>query len=179
MLLNLKKRVVNENRVINEINEILNKSINDYKTIFKKFCIEINFELRDELIYYINKKRLRLCIFKSVKKEIFHMIHDDNHRFNIHQCFTKISKTMFISRLLKKICIYIKHCSACQMNQTKRHKSYNKLMSIFTEFQSFHTIIMNFIVDFFDKYNCLFIIIDKFNRFIQLIIKYIIDSVAI
>ena len=166
MLSNLKKRVVNENRVINKINEIFNENINDYKTIFKKFRIKMNFELRDELIYYINEKRLRLCIFKSMKKEIFHMIHDDNHYFDIHQCFMKISKTMFIFRLLKKIYIYIKHYLTCQVNQTKRHKSYNKLMSIFTEFQSFYTIIMNFIVDFFDKYDCLLIIIDKFNHFI-------------
>ena len=84
MLPNLKKCIVNENRVINEINEVFDENINDYKTIFKKFCIEINFELRNELIYYIDEKRLRLCIFKSVKKEIFHMIHDDNHHFDIH-----------------------------------------------------------------------------------------------
>ena len=166
MLSNLKKRVVNENRVINEINEILDENINDHETIFKKFRIKVNFELRDELIYYIDEKYLRLCIFKSLKKKIFHMIHDDNHHFNTHRCFTKISKTMFIPQLLKKIYTYIKHCSACQMNQTKRHKSYDELMSVFIESQSFHTIIMNFIVDFFDKYNCLLIIIDKFSRFI-------------
>ena len=113
MLSNLKKRVINENRVINEINEIFNKNINNHKTIFKKFRIKINFKLHDELIYYINEKRFRLCIFKSVKRKIFYMIHDDNHHFNTHRYFTKISKTMFILRLLKKIRIYIKYCSIC------------------------------------------------------------------
>ena len=84
MLLNLKKRVVNENRVINEINEMFNENVNDHETIFKKFRIKMNFELRDEFIYYIVNKRLRLCVFKSMKKEIFHTIHDDNHYFNIY-----------------------------------------------------------------------------------------------
>ena len=179
MLPSLKKRVANENRATNEINEILDEGINDHEAILKKFRIEMNFELRDELIYYIDEKRLRLCIPKSVEREIFHMIHDDNHHSDTHRCFTKISETTFIFRLLKKIRTYIKHCSACQMNQTKRHKPYDELMSVSTESQPFHTITMDFIVDLPDKYDCLLTITDKFSRSIQLITKYITDSAAV
>lgn len=83
----------------------------------KKFCTSIDFELRDDLIYYFDEDNiLRLCISKSIEKEIFKTIHNDNYHFEYYRCLVRIIETLFIFNFLKKICIYVEHCSTCQVN---------------------------------------------------------------
>ena len=84
-----------------------------HQTISRKFRIDIDFEIRDDLIYYIDSDTLRLCISRSQEEKIFRLAHDENQHAEIYRCFHRISKTLFISRLFKKIRIYVKHCSAC------------------------------------------------------------------
>ena len=36
--------------------------------VFKKFRIDINFELNNDFIYYIDEKTRRLCLFTTTKK---------------------------------------------------------------------------------------------------------------
>ena len=57
---------VNANFMINiEINVI-----NDL--LFKKFRINIDFKIENKIIYYIdNNEKIKLCIFKNIKKKIF------------------------------------------------------------------------------------------------------------
>ena len=147
------------------------------KSLSKKFRIEIDFKLLDELIYYIdeNDDRTRLCILKILKKEMFRLAHDESHHVEANRYFHRISNTLYISRLSKKIRTYVKHCSTCQVNQIKRHISYEELMSISTTSHSFHTIAMNFIVRLLEKYDCLLIVTDKFSRRLMLISRYVID----
>ena len=56
---------------------------NSKKFIFKKFRIDVNFELNNDLIYYVDEKIHRLCLFTAIK-EIFRLIHDENVHANIH-----------------------------------------------------------------------------------------------
>ena len=163
------------------LKKLINRIVNEKISNDSKFMrIEIDFKIFDDLIYYIDiNDRDKLCISKSLKKEIFRQAHDENHHAEAHRCHNRISETLFILKLLKKLRVYIEHCSSCQINQIKRHAFYEKLMFIFIVSQSFHIIVMNFIVRLFDKYDCLFIIIDKFFRRLLFIFDYFIDFAVV
>ena len=89
MFKNLKIRII-ENQMIANLDIIVaiiefnfvnvNKfaNIDFVNKISRKFYIKIDFELRNDFIYYNNNKRVRFCIFKIVKKNIFKTIYDDN-----------------------------------------------------------------------------------------------------
>ena len=171
--------LVDLNERVNQELTTLIDALDVEETIFKKFRTRIDFEIKDDLIYYIERNRSRLCILKILKEEIFRLAHDDNQHVEAHRCFHRISKTMFISRLLRKIRSYVDHCLSCQVNQTKRHRSYEELMSIFTTSHSFHIIAMNFIVGLLDKYDSLLIITNKFSRRLLLILEYITKSIVV
>lgn len=117
MLTDLKKQIF-QKQISTYISDNNNQNLDNYniekKFVFKKFFIEIDFELRDNLIYYFDKENcLRLCISRTIEKEIFKTIYNNNYYFGYYRCFTRINETLFISRALNKICIYIEHCSAC------------------------------------------------------------------
>lgn len=128
----------------------------------KRTLNEIDFELHRDLIYH--KKCRRLCISSNLEKEIFELAHDKNYHFDAHRCFQRINNTLFIFELPKKIRIYIDHCFNCQLNQTKRHKSYEELMSISSSAISFHTIVMNFVLTIFENLDTLLTITCKFSK---------------
>ena len=139
----------------------------------------IDFKVVDGLIYYTGTNgRDRLCIPKSLEGEIFRQAHDENHHAGAHRCYSRISETLFIPKLLKKLRAYTEHCPSCQVNQTKRHAPYGELMPISTAPQPFHTIAMDFIVGLPGKYDCLLTITDKFSRRVLLIPGYSTDSAA-
>ena len=175
MLASLKNRVNQE--ILISIDDIDFDS-NLSKPVSKKFRIEIDFEIRESLIYYNDNNIIRLWISRAQEEKIFRLTHDENQHAETHRCFYRISETFFISRLLKKIRIYVKHCSAYQINQIKRHFSYDELISISTTSRSFHIIAMNFIVELLDKYDCLLTITNKFSRWLFLISRYIIEFAA-
>ena len=88
-----------------------------FETLFKKlrkFRINIDFELSsNDLIYYIDIKYRRLYISNIMKKKVFKLIYDDNTYTSIYKYYNWLMKTLFISRLSRKIRRYIKHCSNC------------------------------------------------------------------
>jgi hypothetical protein len=142
----------------------------------KKFCININFKLRDDLIYYFDEDNiLRLCIFRLVEKNPFKTIHNNNYHSRYYRCLARIIETLFIFNLLKKIRIYVEHWFVYQVNQTKRYRLYDKLILILIEPLSFYIIAINYVIKLLDKYDCLLIVINKFNRRLQLISNYIIN----
>ena len=145
--------------------------------VFKKLWIDVDFELTfDELIYNINTNVRRLCIFVVVKQKIYNLIHDNVVYVDIHRCYNRITNILYISRLIKKIRNYVKHCFNCQFNQIKRHRFYNEFMFITSSSQFFHIIIIDFILKLFEKMNVIFIVIDKFSRRIMFIFdKFIYD----
>ena len=123
---------------------------------------EIEFELHRGLIYH--KKNRRLCVSASVEKKIFNLAHDQNQHSGTTRCFHRIKESIFIFRLSKKLRTYIDHCFQCQLNQTKRHKIYEKLMLIISSTISFHTMTMNFIMTISNDFDTLLIIICKFSK---------------
>ena len=154
--------VNNEN--INEQNE------NDAKSIFKNIKTNVNFALNEnEIIYHIENDFRRSCISIFVKRKIFRLVHDENHHSEIHRNYDKISNTLYISRLFRKIKKYIKHCSICQLAQTKRHKFYDELMSIISTSRFFHIIAIDFIFVLSDELNIIMFVICKHFRKTSLI----------
>jgi len=144
--------------------------------MFKKFCINIDFKLRDNLIYYFDENNiLRLCIFRSTKKKIFKTIYNNNYHYKYYRCLVRIIEVLFIFNLFKKIRIYVEHYLVYQINQTKRYRLYDKLILILIEPLSFYIIVINYMIKLFDKYDYLLIVINKFNQRLQLISNYIIN----
>ena len=60
------------------------------------------------------------------------------------------------------------------LNQIKRHRFYEKSILIFMSFESFHTLIINFIMTLFDEWDALFIVTNKYFRRVMLIYDKII-----
>ena len=74
--------------------------------------IDVAFELQNDFIYHLNERR-RLCISISCEQNIFRMIHDENQHFERHRCYQRISNSVYVSRLFKKLRLYIEHCLDC------------------------------------------------------------------
>ena len=143
-------------------------SIKKKSTSNKFIHTKMNFVLQNELIYHVKNDKKRLCILTSMKKIMLKTAHDNYNHAKHHRAYVKLSETIYIHKLLRKLIIYIRHCSACQLNQTRRHKQYKKLMLIITSFISFYTIIMNFVLSLFItnlmNYDCVFNITNKFFK---------------
>ena len=144
MLINLKKRTTTKNEFSD-------------KTKFTN----IDFILKNGLIYNIKKKIERLCVFSFCEKEIFRLIHDFNNHADRHKTYQKLMNTIFIFKLTKKTREYVKHCSICELNQIKRHTTYGELIFITTSTILFRTIAMDFIVKLSKKIDFVLTIICK------------------
>lgn len=75
--------------------------------------------------------------------------------------------------MIKRLRIYIAHCSQCQVNQTKRHRFYDELQSIVSLAISFHIVFMNFVIALSSSrnYNVLLIVTCKFTKKILLLLE--------
>jgi hypothetical protein len=164
----------------------------DSKLIFQEFFNheEIEFERRKDVIYHLDRStsKARLCILKSLMKEIFAMTHDDMFHAEFHRAYATINETFYIRRLSHHLRQYIAYCSQCLLNQIKRHKSYEALNLISSSKISFHTISMNFILvlSVFEKFDTILTVIDKFfkekllrscvNRLVIFLLRLIVES---
>ena len=130
---------------------IIDKAINIFlkkffAIIFKKrklITIDVNFQLRDKLMYYVKKNIFKLCIFNNCEKKVFKLIYNNCFHVDHHRVYVRLIKSIYIHKLFKKLTIYIRRCSICEFNQTKRHRSYEKLTSFFIFFMLFYILIMN------------------------------------
>ena len=91
----------------------LNNKLSQEINVFKKMKIDIVFKLHKKLIYYIENNFDKLCISKFLKKKIFRLVHDSNQHVNVYKNYFKIVDTLYISRFLRKIRVYIKHYFVC------------------------------------------------------------------
>ena len=116
-----------------------------------------------------------MCIFHSVIKNILNIIHeDDNIHFEYARCYNIISTNYYIRGLTKYLRDYLKHCLKYQVFQTKKHKFYDSLQSIFTSSVSFHIIIIDFVLKLFlteENWNYLMTVTCKFIKRILLILE--------
>jgi hypothetical protein len=133
---------------------------------------DIDFQLKNDLIYYTRDKS-RLCILATCEKKIFELAHDQNNHARHHRAYQKLIDIIYIPRLFRKIRLYIKHCSACELNQIKRHFSYEELILISTTFISFRTLTMNFIVTLSEDIDFVLTVICKTSRRLSIIFELI------
>ncbi len=99
---------------------------------------------RDLAVYVLNDS--------ATRNEILHMNHDDFEadHFAYAHIKTAIRRKYYWLKMLKEMTKYVCTCSDCQRVRMHHHKLYEKLMSISSEnVNSFHMMIMNFIIDMF------------------------------
>lgn len=122
---------------------------------------DIEFVMWNEFIYHHENERIRLCIFENCEKDIFNIAHDQMKHMSHQRFYQYLKRSIYMLWMTRKLHLYIKHCSSCQLNQTKRHKSYEELNLIKILTISFHIIVMNFIMIIFNEMNIILIIFDK------------------
>ncbi len=134
------------------------KNLNERREKNNHEKFEIDFLWKNELLFHKNKKRL--CIFANCEINVFKLAHDENSYFEHNRVYTKLVDQVYISKLSRKIRQYIKHCSICELNQTKRHFVYEEFVSM-SENISFKTLAMNFISAFSNSINIALIVTCK------------------
>jgi hypothetical protein len=147
----------------------------------EKKNINLSFELnKDDLIYRTNHVAIehvyeskRLCIFVNIISDILKMIHFHNHHFEFVKCYDIIFVSWYIHELSKHFKEYLRHCSNCQIFQTRRHKFYDSLQSVLISNVLFHIITIDFILALSDtdKYDSTMFITCKFSKRIFIIFE--------
>ena len=129
---------------------------------------DINFIFKKNRLYYVStEKILRLCIPRDMKKNVFQLIHDQNHHCEFHRIYVKAIETIYVKHFATRLKRYIRYCKQCLKGQTIKHASYEQLISIKIMTLFFHIITIDFIVSFpsFElKINVVFITIDKYSN---------------
>ncbi len=124
---------------------------------------------RDLAIYVLNDSVIR--------NEILCMNHD-NFEANHFACTcikTAIRRKYYWLKMLKEMMKYVRICSNCQRVQVHHHKLYEKLMFISSKnVNSFHMMIMNFIINMFSAKNSY---IEKTSDVILIIINKLIKHI--
>lgn len=72
----------------------------------------------------------RLCIPQLLIKEILRANHDKNGHLGFFRCYERIASSYYIRNLSAHLKVYLKHCSSCNVNQTRRHPTYGNLQPI-------------------------------------------------
>ena len=141
-----------ENSTWKKISDFLNAQINIENSVFLSFYRKNEFIFRfDDYITDNHAFEFRkFCIFQFLVDEILDTIHDAiNDHVDFKKCYERLIFSYFIRRLFKQFRDYLRHCSNCQIYQTRRHKSYDSMQSILTSSILFHTLIINFILNLF------------------------------
>jgi transposase InsO family protein len=101
-----------------------------------------------DLVYYLDPvdARRRLCVPKSLEKEVFMMAHDEHHRAGFHRAYNSIVTSLYIRNLSRRLKQYITHCPKCLHYQTVRHAPYGALQPIVGPPIPFHTVTADFIL---------------------------------
>ena len=76
------------------------------------------------------------------------MTHDNDHT-EFDRTYEKMTSSWYIRNLIKHLNNYIKHCSICAINRTKRHKSYDSLQWVLFSSVSFHILTIDFVLILF------------------------------
>ena len=81
-----------------------------------------------------------------MKQEVFRIIYNFSNHKKFYRVYNRLINLVYVRYLTKRLRIYIKHCSKCQLNQIKRHFFYDFLQLINILLISFYTLIINFIL---------------------------------
>ncbi len=126
----------------------------------------------DELLHH----DLAVYVFNDsvTRNEILRINHDDFEadHFTYTHIKTAIRRKYYWLKMLKEMTKYVCICSNCQQVQMHHYKLYEKLMFISSEnINSFHMMIMNFIIDMFSAKN---LYIEKISNIILVMINKLI-----
>ena len=149
------------------------------KTLDTEDDTRLLFRRKDGLIYWLEGYASsdhalvprRLCIPSTAVKDILSTAHNDNHG-GFARCYERIASAYYIKNLSRHLRKYLKHCPACQINQTRRHKPYGKLQPILSPPISFHTITLDFVLALPKSksgLDCLKSVTDKFSKRVTII----------
>ena len=133
---------------------ILNSNwIKIVKIIDSNEKINISFvKVNDDLIYRqeINNNvnfliLSRMCISAFFVNDILHIIHNESH-FEFDRTYEKIICSWYFRDLTDRFRHFLKHCSKCNVNRTKKHKFFDNLQSILFSSIFFHTLKIDFVL---------------------------------
>ena len=132
VLLNVQKQIDTENNAI----------LSFYRE--QDFIFRINDHTFDHAFQF-----RRLCISQSLIDEILDTFHDFvNEHSDFIKCYERMTIFYFIRDFFKQLRDYLRHCSNCQIHQSRRHKSHDFLQLILFASIFFHTLIIDFILTF-------------------------------
>ena len=78
--------------------KIMKNDVDEIKIV----STNIDFEMRESLIYYVKKKH-KLCILFSCERDILKETHDRNMHVKHQKTYEKLIKTMFMLKMFKKM----------------------------------------------------------------------------
>ena len=102
----------------------------------------------------------------SVPKRRMNKSINQDH-FGFDRTYERVICSWYIRDLIDRFKHFLKHCSKCNVNRTRRHKSFDSLQSIFSSSISFHTLIIDFVLALSESridLNALMSIICKFSK---------------
>ena len=115
----------------------------------------------------------RLCIPHPVVKDILQLAHDEGGHPGYAKCFERLTSSWYIRGLSRYLRDYLKHCSKCQVFQTRRHAPYGSMQPILTPAVPFHTITIDFILALptsIDGFDTIMSVSDKFTKRVQTVL---------
>ena len=116
---------------------------------------------------------MRLCLpgDRACLKTFFDTAHSESH-VGFAKMFEVISRQWFIRSLSRQLRDYLRHCSKCQLYQTRRHMEHGSLQPITSPPMPFHTLAIDFVLALprsAKGYDSLLSITCKFSRRVSLI----------
>ena len=116
--------------------------------------------------------RRRLCIPKTLEKNIFSIIYNEYAHAGFYRTYDTIIVSVYIKNLFRRFRIYIIYYSQCQLLQTTRHTPFKTLYSIIRPPIPFYTVTADFILVLLktkNEKNYMLTITYKFFKKIELI----------
>ena len=107
------------------------------------------YQIEGDLLYFKDDTRgLRLCIPEAnsdeeeqgIEAEIFRMAHDELGHPGYARTYERLTQSVYIHNMGKKLHEFIRHCPQCQANQTPRHRPYGALQPILSPPEPFNTL---------------------------------------
>ncbi len=112
--------------------------------------IGLRFFERDGFLYFEeqNGDKERLCMPRSIEKEVFQIPHDAQHHAGFHRAYSRLVLLIYVRNMSRRLKRYIAYCPDCQLKQIKRHVPYGELMLIESLDKPFVTVAIDFLVSF-------------------------------
>ena len=107
----------------------------------------MDFILKEDRLYYAPTGKVpRLCIPWGMERDVFQLVHDQNHHCGFHRAYARAAGAVYIRHLATRLRRYIRYCKQCLEGQTTRHAPYGQLAPIKAMALPFHTVTIDFIV---------------------------------